>query len=116
MIYKVIENYKSQYNDPIHIEFGTLLNIEKEDSEYPGWFFCRIKNHSQHKGGWVPKSVIAFTSQAQGYAIEEYTAKELDILAGEIIEKIKEINGWIWCKKINNCEEGWIPSDIISEV
>lgn len=32
---------------------------------------------------------------------------------GNQIEKVKELNGWAWCKEISKGEEGWIPLEII---
>ena len=37
----VTKPYTAQYPDPIEFETGTLLNVEREDTEYPGWLWCR---------------------------------------------------------------------------
>ncbi|MCL2412853.1 MAG: hypothetical protein FWC98_01795 [Bacteroidales bacterium] len=45
-----------------------------------------------------------------GSVIEDYSAKELDIDEGTIVEKIKELNGWLWSKNTRTNEIGWVPS------
>jgi hypothetical protein len=48
--------------------------------------------------------------------LEDYIAKELDVSIGEQLMKFKELNGWVWAKRISNSEEGWVPKENIKEV
>ena len=41
--------------------------------------------------------------------IENYSANELDINVGTIVEGIKELNGWLWLRNKETNEIGWVP-------
>ncbi|MDR1430400.1 MAG: hypothetical protein LBI85_08940, partial [Spirochaetaceae bacterium] len=65
--------------------------------------------------GWVPEQIIEYKDD-YGIIIEDYSAKELDIETGTIVEGIKELNDWIWLKnKITN-ETGWVPKNKLKEL
>lgn len=38
-------------------------------------------------------------------------AKELDVKKGERVEGNIELNGWLWCNRLNVTEEGWLPKE-----
>lgn len=109
MQFIIKKDYESKYKNPIEVVRGTILEIERKDTEWVGWLFCHTKN----KSGWIPKQIIDFKEENKGIAKETYTAKELNVKMGNQIEKVKELNGWAWCKEISNGEEGWIPLEII---
>jgi hypothetical protein len=58
--------------------------------------------------GWVPKQVIKSINDI-GEIIEDYSAKELNIDKGTVVECIKELNGWLWLKNLKTDEIGWVP-------
>ena len=112
MIFTAIEDYQIVYEDPIEIKKGTVLEIGKEDDEWRGWFFCKIKDDNK-KAGWVPVQIIEFLSGNEGISKEDYSAKELDVIKGDQFKKLKDLNGWIWAKRLSDNAEGWIPLKIL---
>jgi hypothetical protein len=58
--------------------------------------------------GWVPKQII---NNETGYGIitEDYSAKELDVDKGMVVEGIKELNEWLWLLNKETNEIGWVP-------
>jgi hypothetical protein len=40
----------------------------------------------------------------------------LSVKKGDIVKGDKELNGWIWCVKLNDIEEGWLPKENIINV
>ncbi|MCP1662515.1 MAG: hypothetical protein D5R99_04070 [Methanocalculus sp. MSAO_Arc1] len=65
--------------------------------------------------GWVPKQIIHFSNQF-GEILEDYSAKELDIDEGTIVEGIKELNGWLLVKIQSTNEIGWVPMENMKRV
>ncbi|HQY19256.1 MAG TPA: hypothetical protein PK294_01650 [Ignavibacteria bacterium] len=110
--FKILTSYKSIYKDPIVVipgEIVKILEIEKEE-KWKGW----IKVESTSNTGWIPIQIIEFSDDGNtGKILENYSAKELDVGQGDLIQKIYSLNGWSWSKKIIDNEEGWIPDEII---
>ena len=105
MKYKVIENHRKEYPNSILLSQGEKVIIwEESGQDWPNWVFCTKLDKSNR--GWVPKQII---ENDFGVIIENYSAKELDINKGTIVEGIKELNGWLWSKNIETSEIGWIP-------
>ena len=60
--------------------------------------------------GWVPKSIIETMDNVHGVITEYYSAKELDVNEGEVLEYIKTLNGWLLLKNQKG-ETGWVPQE-----
>ena len=100
----VTKPYAAQYPDPIEFEAGALLKVEREDTEYPGWLWCRAPSG---KEGWVHNSFIDRVGQnATGTAT--YSAKELSVTAGDDGYIIRWLDGWAFIR-LESGVQGWIP-------
>ena len=107
MKYIVIEEYETEFTNPIIVKQNEKIIIEKEtDEEYENWFFCEKIDGSN--SGWIPEEII---KKENNYGIinEDYSAKELSVEKGFIVKGIKELNGWLWCECENTKEVGWVP-------
>lgn len=105
----VTEEHRSEYPDPVIIEKGdTFLIGEKYTGSegWDNWYFCSVPGKSV---GWIPAQYIEWLDSTLGEAKEAYSAKELNVDAGEILCGFKELNGWVWCRRASDKEEGWIP-------
>ena len=56
MSVEVTKAYTSQYPDPICFDVGAVVQVQRDDPEYPGWFWCRGPSG---KAGWVHRSPAA---------------------------------------------------------
>jgi hypothetical protein len=107
MEYIVTEDHKTEFPDPILLKQGEKVIITEEASEkWPNWILC-TKIDGSNKG-WVPEQIIKYENK-YGTITEDYSAKELNIAKGTIVEGLKELNGWLWSKDIKTNEFGWIP-------
>jgi hypothetical protein len=114
MEYIVIENHSTKFPDPIILKQGEKIIIGEESSiNWPNWVFC-TKTDGSNKG-WVPKQIIKYEDN-YGYIIDDYSAKELDIDKGAVVEGIKELNGWLWLKNKKTNETGWVPIDKLKKL
>ncbi|MDZ5607962.1 SH3 domain-containing protein [Bacillus pseudomycoides] len=110
MKYVVIQSHISNYPEPISLEKGDQVRIGNSYSgpeNWNNWVYCC----AEHNGlvGWVPEQIIKRNANDLGTVLEKYTAKELNVEIGEVIIALKELNGWIWCGKMDNGEVGWVP-------
>jgi hypothetical protein len=114
MEYIVIKAHRTEFHDPIILKQGEKVIIGEESSDtWLNWIFC-TKTDGSNKG-WVPKQIIKHIDN-YGEITEDYSAKELDIDEGTIIEGIKELNGWLWLRNKNINEIGWVPMENLKKL
>jgi SH3-like domain-containing protein len=99
---EIIAPYTSQYPDPIHFTAGEMLQVGREDPEFPDWFWCRTQTG---KEGWVHRS---FLNGSAGEAVADYSAHELTVSGGERGLLLQRLDGWA-CLRLDGGEQGWIP-------
>ena len=110
--YLVTERYETEFTNPIILVTGEKVIIgedpcpEKNPETWVNWEYC-IKADGSN-AGFVPRQIIKIES-GNGIILENYSAKEMNIEKGEIVEGIKELNGWLWSKNKRTNEIGWIP-------
>ena len=116
MIYKVIKAHKSNYPNPITIKKGTKLRIGDKyngPENWQNWWYCYTLDNETE--GWVPEQLLSIENEI-GIILEDYTAKELNVEMGEVVKGIKELNGWLWCVKITDKDEGWLPKEKLTTI
>ena len=107
MKYITVEAYETECLSPICVSKNERVSIEIEyDEEYPNWFYCNKIDGSN--SGWIPAEII---QKENGHSVitEDYSAKELSVEKGFILNVYKELNGWVWCECENTKEIGWVP-------
>lgn len=67
-------------------------------------------------GSWVPAQVIEWIGDGNGRALEDYTARELDVNEGDVLNGLREVNEWRWCFKSSDRLSGWVPMVNLREV
>lgn len=112
----VVRPHESEYPRPITFKKGDPLVVgeEYEGAEgWENWFLCSTPGQEP---GWVPGQIIERLAGATGRAREDYTARELNVLEGEIVTGGKVLNGWLWCENAAGTESGWVPLENLQEV
>ncbi|GAB6283322.1 MAG: SH3 domain-containing protein [Ignavibacterium sp.] len=85
-VYRILKDYKTQYENPI------ILNVGEEEKEekWKGWIWAESKTNK----GWVPIQILEISDDKKtGTILEFYSAKELNVEKDDLIEKIKSLNG-----------------------
>ncbi|KFN03753.1 hypothetical protein D0U04_19780 [Bacillus clarus] len=114
MKYIVIQSHESNYPDPICLEKGDVVFIGekyKGPENWDNWVYCCEEKYNRK--GWVPEQIIRRGTGEAGIITEQYTAKELNVNSGEMLQGDRELNGWIWCVKIEG-EAGWVPKQSLA--
>lgn len=115
MYYVVIKDHTSEFPEPITFEKGTPLTLGEKYAGPEGWenwIFCESPGR---KGGWVPAQIIEIITGNTARAREDYTARELNVREGELVLGMRILNGWVWCKKSDSSESGWVPHENLQE-
>jgi SH3-like domain-containing protein len=104
----IIESYRAQYGDPIGFRTGETVDVQRADSEFPEWFWCR---RPDGKEGWVHFSYLSQTT-GRATAVCDYSAQELTVAAGDEASLIRALGGWAYLA-LNDGRFGWVPAKII---
>ena len=108
---EVINDYVFDNPNPIELIIGDTVRLgEKTDPNgpYPNWIFCTSERTG--RTGWVAENILSIKDGA-GVAAQDYTAKEMSVAAGEIVDAMYELNGWYWCARVKDADEGWVAKD-----
>ncbi|OBP45068.1 hypothetical protein AWR42_00325 [Riemerella anatipestifer] len=109
---KILEDYKTKYENPMVLNIGEKVKLGQEEKEekWKGWIWAESATNQ----GWVPIQILALGEDNKTATILEfYSSKELNVKKGDLVEKIKSLNGWTWVKNLKTGNEGWIPDEII---
>jgi len=112
-VWECISDHRTQYPNPIKLSKGEVVKLGEPapEEKWKNWIWAE---NVKGQGGWVPVQLIDKTNgNLKGVVKEKYSARELNINAGENVIKIKSLNGWTWVRNIGNHEEGWIPDEVI---
>ncbi|KRG65673.1 hypothetical protein ABB26_03185 [Stenotrophomonas humi] len=113
--YLVIQEHTSEFPTPISFAKGAPL-VVGETYEGPegwdNWLFCDTPGQIS---GWVPAQIIEIIDGNTARALEDYTARELNVQEGDLLLGMKTLNGWVWCENSTTSESGWVPLANLSE-
>lgn len=107
--YLAIKPWPVHYPDPIRGAAGDRLLLGRRDDEYPGWVWATA---ADGRAGWLPESWLLVEGE-YGVLRRDYTAAELPLAPGDIVNGELELNGWLWATNAAG-EHGWVPLDCLS--
>lgn len=111
MKYEILEEHRPNNSNPIEVRKGETVKLGRKSNAEDGWsnwMYCYSLDSSNE--GWVPEQIIEAKNE-YGIILKDYSAIELTVSKGEIVEGELELNGWVWCNKLNNFEAGWLPKE-----
>jgi len=113
VIFEIIEEHRSDNLTPIIITKGSRVRIGERSNDFgswPNWIYCYSLDGNGE--GWTPIQIVNIIG-VYGIILADYSAIELDVKKGETVDGDIELNGWVWCHKLNFSEEGWLPKEKI---
>ena len=104
----IVADYVAQYANPIDVAAGAVVRVERNDPEFPGWWWCCA---SDGRSGWVPTPLLDPTPVAGTLARlrQGYSARELSVQQGEQVSIVSEHAGWLLVRTAAGTT-GWIPA------
>ncbi|WP_165666202.1 ligand-binding protein SH3 [Metapseudomonas otitidis] len=112
--------HRSEFPEPLAFTAGEPLVIgECYDGQegWEHWYFCTLPGTPSQPGGWVPAQVIEWGDVVDGIqhgrAREDYTARELDVECGDMLQGGRQLNGWVWCEHLPSLRTGWVPLSVL---
>jgi hypothetical protein len=114
--YLVTRPHQSEFPSPITFMKGAALVVGEEykgEQAWDNWFLCSTPGQQP---GWVPGQIIERLDGTTGRALDDYTARELDVIEGDLLVGTRALNGWLWCEKTDDSASGWVPLENLEEV
>jgi variant SH3 domain-containing protein/SH3 domain-containing protein len=105
---RAARDYSAQYSDPIEVAADALVDVEREDHDNPGWWWCVGPDA---RAGWVPAELIdpAPRCGARARVRAAYSARELSMTSGDTLFVLGEYAGWMLLQNSLGVM-GWAPS------
>jgi len=103
----VVRDYAAQYADPIVVACGASVVVERDDPEFPGWWWCRA---GDGRAGWVPQEFLD-APVAPGVPSRlrvDYAATEITVSAGTMLDVLEERSHWVRARTLDG-RVGWLP-------
>jgi hypothetical protein len=111
MRFEVIEEHRYENHKPLIVKSGTRIKVVRRSNWGDGWInWAYFRTMDDTSEGWAPEQLIQIEND-EGVLLEDYSAKELNEDKGDIVEGTIELNGWIWCKRLDDTEAGWLPKE-----
>jgi hypothetical protein len=102
---RLLRDYQAQYPDPIEVRTGDIVILGMKDSEFPGWIWAT--STVSEKSGWIPEEFLT-TDDDRGTARRDYSAKELSVSEGQMVDVVEELLGWALVE-VEPGRRGWVP-------
>ncbi|MCL2593770.1 MAG: SH3 domain-containing protein [Defluviitaleaceae bacterium] len=104
---KIVRPYRWEHPGEFPtFEKGTPVSLDKEDTDFLGWYACEILGHNPY----VP---ITFVSD--GKLTRDYNPTELIQELGDILEVQEIVNAWLFVTNDAGIT-GWIPAECVASV
>ena len=107
----VTRNHEASFPYSMRVRAGDVVAVGEEDEEMPGWLWC---TDGEGVSAWVPDKYLQI-EDGEGRILQDYDSTEHTVNVGEVLEFIKEANGWIWCADSEG-NLGWVPVDKVEEL
>ena len=110
--YITIKPWETNAPNHLVLQMNDLVEVahkQPDKPEWKDWIWC----HNASNSGWVPKYMIEILNDDTGKVLENYSAQELSIGAGEVVTGSQEYCGWVWSINEESKERGWLPVEIL---
>lgn len=94
--------------EPLVLPEGTEVTTGTEDRSWKGWVWVIAPDN---RGTYVPAGYLEPLDGLRARMKQSFRADDLSVKRGETVTRIREVNGWYWCRNAAG-QEGWLPDYI----
>jgi SH3-like domain-containing protein len=104
----VVRDYAAQYPDPIVVARGAPVLVERDDPEFPGWWWC---SEPDGRVGWVPAEILEgpVAPGMRTRLLADYSARELTVATGAMLHVLEMRSKWVRARTVDGAV-GWLPA------
>lgn len=115
MLYEATSDYEVIDRNPLSIKAGDKVKVGRRDEGWDGWVWVTSGDGS---ASYIPEELLVPEEASQGSEVSvnaEFTSKDLSVIKGEVVECLKEVKGWLWCRNGAGVE-GWLPAYLMRRI
>lgn len=101
-------DYEDRDTHPLHLSAGDLVEPGSRDQTWPGWIWVTGTNGHD---GYVPEEILVDEGGAWRVT-EDFDPTVLTIRRGDLLESLRRIHGWHWCRNQSGAE-GWVAGYLL---
>jgi hypothetical protein len=102
-------DYEEKDSAPIELKAGDEVTVGPVDRVWPGWVWA---SDGRDRGGYIPESILEPLGEGRFALMEDFDPTVLAVKRGDLLESLKQIGGWHWCR--NETEvEGWVAGYLL---
>lgn len=102
-------DYEERNTEALHLAVGDPVCIGPEDRAWPGWVWAVGANG---RAGYVPMEILRHTQAGRAVAIESFDPAVLRVRRGDVLDSLRQIHGWHWCRNGDGME-GWVAGYLL---
>ncbi len=104
---RAVRDYRTQYANPIRFARGDTVMLGARDTEWPAFAWTTTGDGN---AGWAPVAWLQPDEDGRhATALQDYSAQELDVQAGDTLALLHELGDWWWCRHADG-RSGWLPA------
>lgn len=107
--FTVNADYEDKDSDPLFLQPGDEVTTGVCDQTWPGWVWAE-NNHG--KNGYVPEEILEPMGEGRFAVIEAFDPTVLTVKRGDVVESLKQIHRWYWCRNAAG-KEGWVADYLL---
>lgn len=103
---RLVRDYRTTFANPIGFAAGEVVRLGERDGEWPAFVWVETADGN---AGWAPHGWLRPLGDGRAEALSDYSARELDADAGDIVLLHSELGGWWWAERADGAQ-GWLPA------
>lgn len=109
--YTANTNFTVLDRSPLSISAGDTVSVGPRDKSWEGWIWVST---ADGRGSYVPEDILEIDGTSANVKAA-FSARDLSVKKGEAVTALREVKGWLWCRKSDG-EEGWLPEFVLREI
>ena len=102
-------DYEETDSDPLHLQPGDVVSAGPADRTWPGWVWA---SDARGRDGYVPEEILKPAGEGSFMVTEAFDPTVLKIRRGDLLESLRQIHGWHWCRNEAG-GEGWVAGYLL---
>ena len=102
-------DYEEKDSNPIHLRAGDEVTVGPVDRAWPGWVWAVDGSEND---GYVPEQILEPLGEGRFSAMEDFDPTVLQVRRGDVLESLKQIHGWHWCRNEAG-QHGWVAGYLL---
>ncbi|MGA0900550.1 MAG: SH3 domain-containing protein [Luteolibacter sp.] len=112
MQYIANSDYEDRDTEPLILKVGDEVDVGEADRTWPGWVWAK---NAAGCDGYVPVEFLQKLAGTRHKVIEDFDPCVLTLRRGDVLESLRQIHGWHWCKNSHG-EQGWVAGYLLRPV